>query len=1008
MKEIIATLALALVCVSCGLSAPASDETKNGDEGEHEMSRIFDMPYLMRDLDNGLRVIAVRTDYPDIVTLQIPVQTGSRNEVEPGKSGFAHFFEHMMFRGTKKFPADVYTDILKKAGADQNAYTSDDYTNYHITFTNADLERIIEIEADRFQNLEYPESAFRTEALAVKGEYLKNYSNPTAKAYERIRDLAFDMHSYQHTTMGFIEDIEAMPEQIEYSRKFFDRWYRPEKTAVIIVGDVDPERAFGLVRKYWGNWERGDYSVDVPVEPPLEGPIYEHIAWEGPTQPWLFMAFRGPALEPTGKDMPAMDLLSSIYFSESSPLYQRLVLEDQSVDQLVTYFPNRKDPNLLMVYARLTDEKHAADVEAAINSTLAEARTVLIDATRLDDTKSRLRYMFTAALDSASGIGSVLASFVQFARTPETINEVYRSYEGLTPQDIRGAADRYFVDAGRVTVTLSSADSMAGIDGKSSVDALVAREEESGPGFPSSSEETIDDKGRDSPESIAAPPRIPAKTAAEASVSIVAQPSTSAPLVDVAFVVHAGAAMDPPGKKGLASLTAAMITEGGSTTHSIQQINDAMYPIASGFEAQVDKEMTRLAGQVHKDNLDTWYGLVRGQLLNPGWREQDFRRVKTQLINSIRTSLVGNNDEELGKEVLYSEIYGPGHPYGSLNLGAIADIEAITLADVKAFYEDYYIANNLTVGLAGGYGDDFAARIAGDLQGLGGGARARPEIPPAPPLAANAAVIIEKETRAVAVSLGIPIDLRRGDRDWVALWLARSYLGEHRSTNARLFQRIREERGMNYGDYAYIEYFPRGMFQFHPDTNLARQQQIFQIWIRPVRNNNDAHFATRAAVFELQKLIDEGMSEQDFKATRSFLSKFVSLLTDGQSRQLGYEIDSRYYGTGRFADYVRDGLARLTLDDVNRVIRENLSTDSMQYVFVTRDAADLRRRLIDDSTSPISYDSAKPAELLEEDREIAALPLVFGEGAVRILPASSVFGGADSGTVAGGLPSTRR
>lgn len=1008
MREITATFALALICAGCGPSAPASDEAKNGDEGEQEMSRIFDMPYLMRDLDNGLRVIVVRTDYPDIVTLQIPVQTGSRNEVEPGKSGFAHFFEHMMFRGTRKYPADLYADTLKKAGADQNAYTSDDYTNYHMTFTKEDLEKMIEIEADRFQNLEYSESAFRTEALAVKGEYLKNYSNPTAKAYERVRDLAFDKHSYQHTTMGFIEDIEAMPEQMVYSREFFDRWYRPEKTAVIIVGDVDPERAFGLVQKYWDNWERGDYSVDVPVEPPLEGPIYEHIAWEGPTQPWLFVAFRGPALEPTGKDMPAMDLLSSIYFSESSPLYQKLVIEDQSVDQLMTYFPNRKDPNLLMVYARLTDEKHAADVEAAINSTLAEARTILISATRLDDTKSRLRYMFTAGLDSAGGIGSVLASFVQFARTPETINEVYRSYEGLTPQDIMDAAERYFVDAGRVTVTLSSGKSMAGIDGKSSIDALVARENQSGSGIPVPSEETLDDPDAGSPETVAAVPRVPGNTTSEAPVSIVAQPSASAPLVDVVFVVHTGAAMDPAGKKGLASLTAAMITEGGSATHSIQQINHAMYPIASGFEAQVDKEMTRLAGQVHKDNLDTWYGLIRGQLLTPGWREQDFRRVKTQLVNSIRTSLVGNNDEELGKEVLYGEIYGPEHPYGSLNLGAIADIEAITLADVKAFYEDYYTASNLTVGLAGGYGDDFAARIAGDLQSLGGGARPRPEIPPAPPLAANAAVIIEKETPAVAVSLGIPIDLRRGDPDWVALWLARSYLGEHRSTNARLFQRIREERGMNYGDYAYIEYFPRGMFQFHPDTNLARQQQIFQIWIRPVRDNNDAHFATRAAVFELQKLIDEGMSESDFEGTRSFLSKFVSLLTDGQSRQLGYEIDSRYYGTGRFSEYVRDGLARLTLDDVNRVIRENLSADSMQYVFVTRDAADLRRRLIDDSASPISYDSAKPAELLEEDGEIAALPLVFGEGAVRILPASTVFRGADSGTAAGGLPSTSR
>jgi zinc protease len=999
MREILTVVGFSFICAACGPSAaPPSDEHRPGNESEQEMSRIFDMPYLMRDLENGLRVIVVKTDYPDIVTLQIPVQTGSRNEVEPGKSGFAHFFEHMMFRGTKKYPANVYADILKKAGADQNAYTTDDYTNYHVTFTKDDLEKVIEIEADRFRNLEYSEAAFRTEALAVKGEYLKNYSNPTAKAYERVRDLAFEKHSYQHTTMGFIEDIDAMPEQMEYSRQFFDRWYRPEKTAVIVVGDVDPEAAFELVKKYWGAWARGGYSVDIPVEPPLEGPVYEHIAWEGPTQPWLFMAFRGPALAPGGRDMPAMDLVSSIWFSESSDLYQKLVLEEQSVDQLMAYFPNRKDPNLLMLYARLTGEEHAADVEAAINATLAEARTALVDGKRLAETKSRLRYLFTAQLDSAGGIGSVLASFVQFERTPETINEVHRSYDALTAKDIRDAANRYFIDSGRVTVTLSSGESMPGIDGRSSVDGLLkqpaANDEDASL---AQSGEAPQAEQAHTPVARSATQAAPKQEAA-VPVSIVAQPSASSPLVDVAFVVHAGAAMDPEGKKGLASLTAAMIAQGGSTTHTIQEINDAMYPIAASFDAQVDKEMTRLAGQVHRDNLDTWYDLISGQLLSPGWRDQDFRRVKTQLINSIRTSLVANNDEELGKEVLYSEIYGAGHPYGSLNLGHLRDLEAITLADVKKFHQDYYTVSNITVGLGGGYGEGFPARVGSDLQRLPTGARMRPEVPPAPAPAGNSAVIVEKETPAVAVSLGFPIELRRGDPDWLALWLARSYLGEHRSTNAQLFQRIREERGMNYGDYAYIEYFPRGMFQFHPDTNLARQQQIFQVWIRPVRNNNDAHFATRTAVYELQKLIDEGMSESDFEATRSFLSKFVSLLTDGQSRQLGYEIDSQYYETGRFSEYVRDGLAQLTLEDVNRVIRENLTTDKMQYVFVSRDAADLRRRLIDDAPSPIGYDSEKPPELLQEDRDIASLPLDFAPGSVRVVPSSEVFTGTAAGT----------
>ena len=189
MKITVTGALASILFVACGgpqSNAPVDQVVAASADTDTE-ARIFDMPYLMRELDNGLRVIIVKTDFPDIVTLQIPVQTGSRNEVEPGKSGFAHFFEHMMFRGTEQFPADVYADIVKKAGADANAFTTDDFTNYHITFTRPDLEKIIEIEADRFQNLKYSEAVFRTEALAVKGEYLKNFSDPTSQAYERAR-----------------------------------------------------------------------------------------------------------------------------------------------------------------------------------------------------------------------------------------------------------------------------------------------------------------------------------------------------------------------------------------------------------------------------------------------------------------------------------------------------------------------------------------------------------------------------------------------------------------------------------------------------------------------------------------------------------------------------------------------------------------------------------------------------------------------------------------------------
>jgi len=263
-------------------------------------------------------------------------------------------------------------------------------------------------------------------------------------------------------------------------------------------------------------------------------------------------------------------------------------------------------------------------------------------------------------------------------------------------------------------------------------------------------------------------------------------------------------------------------------------------------------------------------------------------------------------------------------------------------------------------------------------------------VPPAPPWKGRQALIVQKETPAVAVSFGFPVSVRRGDPDWIALWLVRSWLGEHRSSNSHLYQRIRELRGMNYGDYAYIEYFPHGMFQFQPDANLGRQQQIFQVWLRPLRTNNDAHFATRAAMYELDKLVREGMTQEDFDATRNFLDKFASLLVKTQAAQLGYQLDSVYYGIGPFADYVRKGLARLTLDDVNRVIREQLKLADVKMVFIARDAGDLRQRLMNETMSPMQYDPPKP-ELAPEDTVIQSLTLGLSVDSVRVVRAEEVF-----------------
>ncbi|HKC54788.1 MAG TPA: insulinase family protein, partial [Vicinamibacterales bacterium] len=354
------------------------------------------------------------------------------------------------------------------------------------------------------------------------------------------------------------------------------------------------------------------------------------------------------------------------------------------------------------------------------------------------------------------------------------------------------------------------------------------------------------------------------------SASVV-QPGTS-PLIVFRILFTTGSAFDPAGKEGLASLTAAVLAEGGSRSRTYQQIVEAMYPMATSVNWQVDKEMTVFTGSTHVENLDGFYALMRDMLLDPGFRQDDFTRVRDDAVNFLKVSLRESNDEELGKEYLYNVIYA-GHPYGHHNGGTITSLQKLTIDDVRAFYREHFTRANLVVGLAGGYPKGFDAKVESDFAKLPAGSADRKtfDAPGAP--AASTLAIVTRDTRSTAISMGFPIDVNRSSPDWPALAVVASYFGQHRSSNSYLYGRLREARGLNYGDYAYVEYFPRGMFQFTPDPNLARQQQIFQIWIRPVEVNTGV-FTLRAALYEYGKLVHDGLSREAFEATREFLTKY--------------------------------------------------------------------------------------------------------------------------------------
>jgi zinc protease len=256
--------------------------------------------------------------------------------------------------------------------------------------------------------------------------------------------------------MGFLKDIQDMPNQYAYSLQFYNRFYRPEYTTILLVGDVNRAQALGLTKKYFGEWKRGSYEPDIPMEPPQTAPRTANVDWNSPTLPWLAIAFRAPEYSDEKIDKAALDLLSPIAFGSNSDLYQRLVLKEQKVDQLYADFGNHPDPELFTVWARIKDPKDIDYVREQILATFDHFSKERVDQAKLDATRSRIRYSFALRMNSSSAIGSSVAPFIFLRRTPETINKLFALYQRITPQDIQRISHQYFTPNNRTIVTLTN------------------------------------------------------------------------------------------------------------------------------------------------------------------------------------------------------------------------------------------------------------------------------------------------------------------------------------------------------------------------------------------------------------------------------------------------------------------------------------------------------------------------------------------------------------------------
>ncbi len=484
----------------------------------------------------------------------------------------------------------------------------------------------------------------------------------------------------------------------------------------------------------------------------------------------------------------------------------------------------------------------------------------------------------------------------------------------------------------------------------------------------------------------------PATDEAAAPANAVLMPVPDDPTVSFVVWFEVGSQNDPPGKEGLAALTGALISDGSTTANSYEQILEKLYPLASGYGVRVDKEMTTVTGRTHRDNLAEYVGLLQDAYLRPAFIEEDFERLRSDQLNFLEKTLRFASDEELGKAALMELVFD-GTPYRHPIVGTVAGLNSITLDDVRAFYTTHYTRDNAVVGLGGGYSDDLVGTFAGSTDQLPEGAPAAVGAVSPAASTGRRVLMVNKPGADASISFGFPIDVKRGSRDFYALWLANSWLGEHRNSSSHLYQVIREKRGMNYGDYSYIEAFPNGGRRQMPPPGAGRQPQICQVWIRTL-TNDQALLDLRAALRELQMLVDEGMTEEELELTRSFLSKYYLHFAETTQARLGYRVDDRYYGIDGDGHLARFGemMASLTREEVNTAITKYLRTDNLDIAMITGEAEKLKAAMIADEASPMTYASEKPEEVMAEDKEIESFPLQIAEEAVRIVPVEEIFG----------------
>lgn len=753
--------------------------------------------YIARTLPNGLRVYEMPDKGGTTVSVQVWYDVGSKDD-PTGRSGFAHLFEHLMFKATRNMPAEMLDRLTEDVGGANNASTDDDYTEYHETAPGNHLERLIWAEAERMGSLVVDQANFTSEREVVKEELRGDFARPYGPLFAVDYPAAnYRVHPYARPTIGSIADLDKAT--LDDVRAFHALYYRPDNAVLVVSGNFDPKQLDGWIDRYFAPIAKPTWPIPRihTAEPARAGPSRYVIRAPNTPLPAVSISWLIPPAE--DKDHAVLNMIDGILSGgESSRFYQDLVYRDQIASEADVNVDFKKEAGTLSAYAIVASGHTPQQIEAALRAEVARLRDRPVSPAEL----SRVRNLVvTSALkqrETAEGRASIVASGAIMERDPDTADRRLAAIQRVTPADIQRVARALLTDYRAVTIHYLAPTAFPADQGKpATLSPTIATAALVAPGgIPTVI--ALDAAERAQPPKPGAPvtPVVPVPVVRKLpnGMHLVVLTQHDLPLVTAHLVSPRGAADNPRDRAGLAELAGDVIDR-GTATRNATQITGTIESLGGSINGDSTRDGSTVSLTVKSDELARAMPVFADVALHPAFAQREIDRARAETLDQIVQSL--QNPGSLAGLVGARAVYGNG-PYGAPENGTPASLRTITRPDLLTAYRAIWRPETTTLVMVGDVSVDQAYALAEKLFGAW-----RDDGPPLPapvqaqPLPAPRLIVVDFPDTAQATVLVSRATIRRQDADYFPMLVANATLGGGYSS--RLNREVRVKRGLAYG-----------------------------------------------------------------------------------------------------------------------------------------------------------------------------------------------------------------